>query len=295
MHTVASARLKKTMAIVAAPTDPLVWLELGKAADGLVLVTRGDEPASASAQLALSVLNAQGVPTVSHVVIGLDEIGSAKRRQEARRAASIMASHMFPDTRVHCIEKPQDWDTALWTIANQKQRVVHFREMRSHVLVESAEFDQEGRLCVSGVVRGPALDVNALVHVPGLGARRIASVLRHPTTRERALAARNTTDAEQDAVMTDGPSNGGAVQATIIQPRADLQHSLQTEVPVDPFAAEQTFPTEEEERAGEQNAARQRALEVFWEDMWIGKTKREKERVEGGFNLERRRWQPGPA
>lgn len=229
------------MTIVVAPPETLALLELARVADTLLFVTCADQLPSPSVELSLACLRAQGVPTLSHAVVGLTELTQQKRRNEAKRVAAKLALDSFPETKVHFLEKPADATTALWTVLSQKRRHVHFRELRSHLLAETAAA-RDGCLHVTGYVRGPALDVNALVHVPGVGARRVRSVTVLPrpgSSFDKRAAGHDEGDVEMASL------------GEVVLPNPELQHSLETEVPIDPLAGEQTWPTAEEEEAAD--------------------------------------------
>ena len=69
-------------------------------------------------------------------------------------------------------------------ISNQHQRVIHFRDIRPHLLAESTTFEPNsevidvprGTLKVCGFVRGKNLSVNRLVHLPGYGDFQMSQV-----------------------------------------------------------------------------------------------------------------------
>lgn len=78
----------------------------------------------------------------------------------------------------------QDALVALRLISNQHQRVIHFRDMRPHILADSMTFEPSvaatdiprGTLKVCGFVRGKSLCVNRLVHLPGYGDFQMSQV-----------------------------------------------------------------------------------------------------------------------
>ena len=73
---------------------------------------------------------------------------------------------------------------ALRLISNQHQRVIHFRDIRPHLLAETMAFEPNdevtnatrGTLKVCGFVRGKSLCVNRLVHLPGYGDFQMSQV-----------------------------------------------------------------------------------------------------------------------
>lgn len=103
------------------------------------------------------------------------------------------------------------------------------------MLVENTEFEVTeegvGTLAITGYLRGRDLDVNRLIKLPGHGACQMIRIVQAAdpclgsAKAARQSAAPGTVLAEADPA---------------------LQESLQSEVPIDPLAAEQTWPTPEE-------------------------------------------------
>ena len=79
----------------------------------------------------------------------------------------------------------QDALVALRLISNQHQRVIHFRDIRPHILAENMSYEPNsavtdiprGTLKVCGFVRGKSLCVNRLVHLPGYGDFQMSQVI----------------------------------------------------------------------------------------------------------------------
>lgn len=228
-----SSRLKKYVSLVVAPRDPLSVLELAKTADLLLFVLSASHDIDENGTTIVSCLYMQGFPTVSHVIVGLETL-SAKRRADTKRDLTKYALSSFSETRVHAIEKPSDVDALLWAVLNQKSRHVHWSDQRSHMYVENSKFVQVdeglGSLQITGYIRGRPWNVNGLVYLPGFGAYQIVSI-----------------KSAQDPFVRANPNQEG--NAVIhITPNLQLQESLQMDLPIDPMAAEQTWPTEEELR-----------------------------------------------
>ena len=74
---------------------------------------------------------------------------------------------------------------ALRLMSNQHQRMIHFRDVRPHILAESVTYEPNstvtdiprGTLKVCGFVRGQNLSVNRLVHLPGYGDFQMSQVI----------------------------------------------------------------------------------------------------------------------
>jgi len=92
------------------------------------------------------------------------------------------------------------------------------REQHAHLLVDSMQFvehseDQErGTLKVSGYVRGRALSVNCLVHIPGLGDFQMTQIdaIRDPTPITPKRAASTVMAMVRKCII--GQSSPGTIQ-----------------------------------------------------------------------------------
>ncbi|VDP12399.1 unnamed protein product [Soboliphyme baturini] len=122
---------------------------------------------------------------------------------------------------------------------------------RSRLLVESCSFEEETAplnneleditLKIDGYVRGPALDVNKLLHISGGGDFQIERI--------ETLADPNGHD--------DYKSEPTDLKITVADP--EKQESLVSEVTVNPMECEQTWPTPEDlANARKLHPARQR-------------------------------------
>jgi pre-rRNA-processing protein TSR1 len=247
--TLTAQKLKRSVTFAMSPRDVVSVLELGKVADTLLFVLTAGMELDAFGEIAMTALCAQGLPTVSHVIVGLDDV-PVKRRPEVKKASTKTATTVVPFTKVHSIEKPSDFDTLAWNLVNQRTRVVRFRAARPHLLAEAVEYVEStdapgtGSLKLTGYVRGRHLNVNSLVYLSGFGAFQIAAIEKHGRTT-------HTKRGGSDAI-----SSG----TTTLTPDPTLQETLQSEMPIDPLAAEQTWPTEDELREADADARARRNM-----------------------------------
>eukprot|EP00041_Stephanoeca_diplocostata_P012260 m.205463 g.205463 ORF g.205463 m.205463 type:complete len:815 (-) comp18879_c1_seq1:424-2868(-) len=245
-----SGTLKRKVTLVPAPPTQEIFgvLNVCKAANAVVIAMSAVEPPDAFSELCVSSIKSQGVCSVSHVVIDIDDI-PPKRRNESKRDITQFATKDFPETRVHVISptSSKDNSTVLWNIANQKSKPLRWRDMHPYLLAEDLVYTPPvdetsgGTLAVTGHLRGHNLNVNDLVYLPGLGARQIIKIVRPGATLGRppatAADAMDTSDTAEVHSLND---------AVLAEPTPELQQSLESEVPLDPLAGEQTWPTDEE-------------------------------------------------
>ena len=82
--TVYIPRVKRHVTLAVPPRDVLSTLELTKAADLVLFVMSAASPVDAIGSSLVTCLYMQGVPTVAHVILGLEQL-SAKRRGDRKK------------------------------------------------------------------------------------------------------------------------------------------------------------------------------------------------------------------
>lgn len=129
----------------------------------------------------IALLRTQGMPSVVATVQGFTGLGG-KQASEVRRQAAKVTTDEFGEHAKLVVPPSATAATApqlLRAITTATPRNLKWRDMRPYLLAQSMAFEAgEGGdvLSVSGYLRGTPLDVNQLVHVPGVGARRILRV-----------------------------------------------------------------------------------------------------------------------
>lgn len=196
----------------------------------------------------------QGIPTPIFALQDLESI-APKRRQQTKAAIQKFIEHMMPDEKVVMLDTDSDALNVLRKIGAGKKNIQHNRMNRPHLYGEKVEY-AEGSLKVTGFLRGVGLDVNQLVHIPGLGDFQLDQIdgPADPFPIEkRRVAAEGSMESDSAA----GSSSGVRVLA-----RADptLQTSLDRENIPDEMDQEQPFPTEEEIAAAQLENKNKRKL-----------------------------------
>nr|XP_023024450.1 pre-rRNA-processing protein TSR1 homolog [Leptinotarsa decemlineata] len=192
----------------------------------------------------LTSILAQGLPTPVVVVTDLESIAPKKRNQN-KQFIQKMINKWLPDEKVMVLDKNVDGINLLRRIGSQKRKPVLYRDRRPHVFGEEVEYVPNeqgtfGTLKITGYLRGAALSVNQLVHIPGLGDFQMSQI-----------------DAPFDNHKFDKKNfmESGKQSVTRILEISDpsQQESLDSENIPDPMDAEQTFPTNEELEEAERN------------------------------------------
>lgn len=117
---------------------------------------------------------AQGVPTPIISLMDLESI-SPNRRGKTKAAIQKFIEKSFPVEKLVCLDTKSDGFNLFRRIGTQKQKTLHNKDNRPHVYVDNIEYvdnttdPNAGTLKVTGYLRGINLDVNSLIHLPGLG------------------------------------------------------------------------------------------------------------------------------
>uniref|UniRef100_M4B1B8 Bms1-type G domain-containing protein n=1 Tax=Hyaloperonospora arabidopsidis (strain Emoy2) TaxID=559515 RepID=M4B1B8_HYAAE len=263
---------KQKISVVACGCNLLVALDAAKVADVVVFalsVQDGVEGGlSTEGVQIVSAIRAQGLPSTVGVIQGLEK-HTAKGQAELKKLGhKFFAAEFGESVKVAMANVPGQLSRLLFTLS---PKVIHWREARSYMLATTATFvpgtdvqNQQGEqvsdLQVNGYLRGKPLSVNQLIHITDVGTFQLSRITR--------AAARQVQQGKVDVDMSSQrpPTMVDAVveEEELVLATADaaLQEDLRFEAEYDPFAAEQTWPTNEELAEAEAEAKKQRQADT---------------------------------
>ncbi|XP_018570304.1 pre-rRNA-processing protein TSR1 homolog [Anoplophora glabripennis] len=210
----------------------------------------------------------QGLPTPVVAITDLESI-TPKKRHEHKQLIQKLVNKWLPEEKVMVLDKNVDGVNILRRIGNQKRKSILYRDRRPHLLAEEVEYLPEetgtlGTLKVTGYLRGTALSVNQLIHIPGLGDFQMAQI--------DALSDPNKIN---NKTGTSAMDVAESISVRVLE-RCDStkQESLDSENIPDPMDAEQTWPTNEEIEMAEkeQNLKKVKKVPKGWSEYqaaWI--------------------------
>lgn len=248
-------RFKQRFAFVIPPVgrgnEPIV-LDYLKVCDTTLLLTSAafgdDEIFDRWGHRIFNMISAQGIPTPVVALMDLESI-NPKRRTTTKQAAQKFISKLLPEEKVMQLDTASEGLNVMRRIGGQKKRVLHNVNNRPHLFGDQVEFTTDetgelGTLKVTGFLRGQSLNVNGLVHIPGLGDFQMSQV-----------------DAPPDPYKLDKTREGEAAEVRLLdRSNPEKQTSLQSENIPDPMDAEQTWPTEEEIEASQKETKKTRLV-----------------------------------
>lgn len=173
----------------------------------------------------INMAMSQGIPTPIVTLMDLESI-APKRRSQVKADIQKRVGKYFPDEKLMLLDKTSDGLNMLRRIGGQKRNEIHNKSNRAHLYSDKTEL-VDGTLKVTGYLRGIALSVNGLVHVPGLGTYQMSQI-----------------DSTVDPLKSSDEGTSGTQVLARANPAE--QTPLVSENVPDEMDAEQTFPSDAE-------------------------------------------------
>ncbi|KAG7401871.1 ribosome biogenesis protein tsr1 [Phytophthora boehmeriae] len=266
------AQHKQKLCVVDCGCNLLVALDAAKVADVVVFVLavhNGEEGGlSEEGVRIVSAVRAQGLPTTVGLIQGLEKHTAKGQSDLKKLGVKFFSTEFGENAKVAQANVPGQLSRILITLT---PKVIHWREARSYMLATTATFvpgteaqndkgEQVGDLQVNGYLRGKPLSVNQLVHITDVGTFQMSRITRAAARQVQ----RGKMDADMSAKPPVAPVAAAQDDADLVLATADpaLQEDLRFEAEYDPFAAEQTWPTNEELAEAEQEAKKQRQADA---------------------------------
>ncbi|XP_037935947.1 pre-rRNA-processing protein TSR1 homolog [Teleopsis dalmanni] len=199
-----------------------------------------------------NMISAQGIPTPIVALMDLESV-NPKRRANSKAAAYKFLSKLLPAEKIMQLDTNAEGLNVMRRVGAQKKNVLYNKNNRPHLFGDKVEFipnsnptHEFGTLKVTGFLRGTPLDVNGLVHIPGLGDFQMSQIdaPQDPYKLDKSRNAEMSTDEVRNLCKAD-PTK---------------QTSLQSENIPDPMDAEQTWPTEEEIQEAQKEAKKTKLI-----------------------------------
>jgi len=148
-------------------------IDIAKVADILLLVIPKEGIDSKGEQF-ISMIKAQGLPSVIGILQGLNTLPKKQNKQLKKQYTKWFQTTFNDEFKVLSLDTEEEGQQVVRFIANSKLRIINWREKRPYMLVQKFKFisnpnSQDGTLTVSGYLRGASLNVNNLVHIPDFG------------------------------------------------------------------------------------------------------------------------------
>ncbi|CAB3411233.1 unnamed protein product [Caenorhabditis bovis] len=180
----------------------------------------------------LTMIKANGMPTIINVVPGLGGITQQKKKEDIRKnIESIIIQWSISNSNVFPTDTPTDGVQLIRALIETRKKPLVLQARHSYMLVENVEAHslQDGKctLVASGYLRGPEWNANNLVYLPGLGDYQIDRI----ETARDPHPLRNSEKIHEVKVIAKANEN---------------RQSAETEIAPNDMDGEQTWPTQEE-------------------------------------------------
>ncbi|CAD7004634.1 pre-rRNA-processing protein TSR1 homolog [Ceratitis capitata] len=186
-----------------------------------------------------NMMSAQGIPTPIVALMDLESI-NPKKRGDIKASVQKFISKVLPKEKVMQLDTNAEGLNVMRRIGGQKQKSLPNKTNRPHLFSDKISIESQLSQCdnnvtlkVTGFLRGAPLNENSLVHIPGLGDFQMQQIVSTPDS----FKLNNNPDVQQNQVRVAD---------------SQKQTSLQKENIPDIMDAEQTWPTEEEIEAAQQ-------------------------------------------
>ncbi|KAF9070091.1 hypothetical protein BDP27DRAFT_1324276 [Rhodocollybia butyracea] len=260
--------------------------------DFLLLLLSPEVEADEAGETLMRTMQSLGVPNVVGVVAPSTAGGNftpGKKLKEITKSLLSFTQYFVPSlTRLFDLSSASDSDAlnALRALCEPtpSQTQIGWRVGRAYAVAETLSFEshndgeegEKGRLAITGLVRGAALDPNRLVHVAGWGDYQVDKILSAPS-----LTAKNPSnpsiDTEEPIILAEPTPSSASSLVSFNAP------SL-----TDELAKEQTWPEEDEMQQNNNGMDSEMGSEI--PDAPVGTTPRRIKRVPKGMSEYQASW-----
>ncbi|XP_053953037.1 pre-rRNA-processing protein TSR1 homolog [Anastrepha ludens] len=248
-------RFKQRFSFIIPPTgrgNEIEVLDYLKACDTTLLLTSAamgeDDVFDRWGHRIFNMISAQGLPTPIVALMDLESI-NPKKRNDVKASVQKFVSKLLPKEKVMQLDTNAEGLNVMRRIGGQKKNIIPNKANRPHLFSDKIEYELHPNesedkisLKVTGFLRGAPLNENSLVHIPGLGDFQMEQI--------------NTTF---DNFRLDKRPEAQQIPDLRVADRGK-QISLQSENIPDDMDAEQTWPTEEEIKAAQQESKKTKLI-----------------------------------
>ena len=196
----------------------------------------------------IAAIKSQGAPSVVSIVCGTGEVKQKHRGQVKKQFDHFFAEEFGASAKVVTFEKhgaEREIDALRRALSQIKTKQVTWRSERAYMTAHDAKLGKTPSgvqaVALSGYVRGKALNVHQLVHLPGQGTFQISHIDVHEND---PFPLRPSHRAKTGGMDIDAGDAAGSVRTIV----ARSEHMVSTEEEAEPdvMGGEQTWPTMEE-------------------------------------------------
>lgn len=272
-------QFKTKLSLFQTTSDIQTIVDIAKVADIVVFVLDVNELIGEFGNTILSILLAQGLPTVMCILTGLESVAQKNKSSIKKQAIKAFYKRVPNEPRVLEYNSNSSSVQQIVRFLCNETLTDFWRSNRSYMLVQNFEYYSDmnnpdfGELKLFGYLRGAPLHPDHLVHLTDLGDFQIAKV-----------------ESYNDINFRD-PSRGldDHIGNLIAEPNPEEQESLQTEVEIDFLTNEQNFGLTEEDILNSQSKVVKKKVPKGtseYQSAWILNSDDENDDYSSSFDLE---------
>ncbi|CAJ0581771.1 unnamed protein product, partial [Mesorhabditis spiculigera] len=215
------------------PNDIEAVLDSLKVADVVCFVWQVNHELTSQKELLLSLLLAHGMPSPICLVNGMGQISSAKQRDLAwTNLKKTINRFSLPTDKLLKADSANDGLKLLRTFNDGKKKKLLMQQRHPHMLVEKLDAADEDTskgtctLLATGYIRGPSMNVNHLVYLPGLGEFQLSKIFAHEDPNPVRERQREWNPAAGNLAAEASPSIQESLQSEIVPNEMDGEQIL---------------------------------------------------------------------
>lgn len=177
-------KFKQNVIFVPVGLDLISALDACQVADFVIFLLSPNQEVDQYGEMLLRAVEGQGVSDVFTMVQGLDSVEPLKRRSQTLASLKSYITHFLPSQeKIHSLDSDRECTNVMRSLCTANPKGVVWREDRSWMLVENAEWPEvvdqsvtRGEIVITGVVRGRGLKANRLVQLGDWGCFQIDKI-----------------------------------------------------------------------------------------------------------------------
>ncbi|EEB05338.1 ribosome biogenesis protein Tsr1 [Schizosaccharomyces japonicus yFS275] len=176
-------RFRQKLQFLVPRRDFLSMADAAKASDYTIFILSATQEVDEFGELVIRTVQGQGASTVISVVDDLTLIDGQKLRTDVKKSLISFMNFFFSDQeRIWASDISTEAQNIVRILCTTHPKGVHWRDTRAYVVADDLSWN-DGKLAVSGIVRGKGLDPDRLVHIQGFGDFQVDEIHIHPQVR----------------------------------------------------------------------------------------------------------------
>lgn len=181
-------KFKQKFTFLSVERDVTQILEACKVADILVMGYSAEEEVDEYGELCLACIQAQGVPSVASVVVGLDPLPQKKKAEVKKALVSYIADFFPDDQKLFTVDNDLETLNLLRHLSITHTKPILWRDRHPYMAVEQLEWEEKDpasdsiTLKLTGYSKGRPFSANRLVHLQGYGDFQVEKIESCPVS-----------------------------------------------------------------------------------------------------------------